>query len=225
MIDLFSYQDVKYQQFIQKYLPKDEIIPVIGVRIPILRKIAKHIVKEDYRRFLTEINKTKQIYFEQILLEGIVLAYAPIEISEKQSAIKSFLPKINNWGVCDSFCASFKLITPEQKLIYWDFLQKILLSDKPYELRFAIVMLLDYYLSEDFADKTLVLIHQVKNTTYTVQMAKAWAFSKYFICYPNKGLNFLQTHELNRELYKMTLQKIRDSRKVSINDKQKLKTL
>lgn len=221
MVNLFAYQDKAYQQFITKYLPKDEKIAVIGVRIPILRKIAKQIIKDDYRKFLADSKNAQQIYFEEILLEGIVLAYAPLSLAEKQQQIKNYLPKINNWGVCDSFCASFKL-KGDEKIAYWDFLGEILNSDKPYELRYAIVMLLDYYFSEDFADDALKLIAKVQSTTYTVQMAKAWAFSKYFSLYPKKGFVFLQTAKLNDELGKMTLQKIRDSRKVYAEYKRKL---
>lgn len=224
MIDLLAYQDKNYRQFMLKYLPKEENIALIGVRIPILRKLAKQIVKTDYHKFLIESENSEQIYFEEILLTGIVLAYAPLPLAEKQQRIKNYLPKINNWGVCDSFCASFKL-TSAENLAYWDFLNKILTSDKPYELRFAIVMLLDYYFSEDFADKALNNVYHVQNTAYTVQMAKAWAFSKYFSLYPEKGFAFLQTHKLSKELLNMTLQKIRDSRKVSTEYKQKIKTL
>lgn len=225
MINLFAYQDVKYQQFIQKYLPKEENIAVIGVRIPILRKIAKQIIKQDYANFLAENQPQRQMYFEEILLEGIVIAYAPLSLEAKFAVIKRFLPKINNWAVCDSFCASFKLIDYADKQVYLSLLKSILSSDKPYELRFAIVMLLDYYLTPDFADEALALIVKVNSKAYTVQMAKAWAISKYFSLYPEKGFVFLQTAKLNDELCKMTLQKIRDSKRVSAQDKQKLKML
>lgn len=225
MVNLFTYQDKKYQQFIQKYLPKEEHIAVIGVRIPILRKIAKQIIKQDYAKFLAENQPLQQTYFEEILLEGIVLAYAPLDLEVKFAAIKRFLPKINNWGVCDSFCASFKLTDYANKQMYLPLLKSILSSNKPYELRFAIVMLLDYYLTPDFADEALALIVKVNSEAYTVKMAKAWAFSKYFSYYPAEGFAFLQTHKLEDTLYKMTLQKIRDSKRVSIQDKQKLNML
>ena len=90
-------------------------------------------------------------------------------------------------------------------------------------MRFAIVMLLDYYLTEDFADNALQLVYNTKDISYSVNMAKAWAFSKYFTFYPDKGLNFLQTKSLSKDVFKMTCQKIRDSRRVSSRYKEALK--
>ena len=86
-------------------------------------------------------------------------------------------------------------------------------------------MLLDYYLTEDFADNTLQLVYNIKDISYCVNMAKAWAFSKYFTFYPDKGLNFLQTQTLSKNVFKMTCQKIRDSHRVSSRYKEALKNL
>ena len=158
------------------------------------------------------------------MLEGFVIAYAPIDVNAKQKLIQNFLPKINNWSICDSFCASFQLKTKDKDL-YLSFIKNYLNSSNEYELRFAIVMLLDYYLTEDFADNTLQLVYNTKDISYSVNMAKAWAFSKYFSYYPDKGLKFLQTQSLSKDVFKMTCQKIRDSRRVSSRYKEALKNL
>lgn len=221
---LFSYQDKNYAQFVQKLLPKNidrENIKIIGIRLPQLRKIAKDLVKNDWQEFL---NQNTNEYFEQIMLEGFVIAYAPIDINTKQNLIKNFLPKINNWSICDSFCASFQLKAKDREA-YLSFIKNYLNSPNEYELRFAIVMLLNYYLTEDFADDALQLVYNTKDISYTVNMAKAWAFSKYFSYYPDKGLNFLQTQTLSKDVFKMTCQKIRDSRIVSSRYKEALKNL
>ena len=113
---LFSYQDKNYAQFVQKLLPKNidrENIKIIGIRLPQLRKIAKDLVKNNWQEFL---NQNTNEYFEQIMLEGFVIAYAPININAKQKLIQNFLPKINNWSICDSFCASFQLKTKDKDL-------------------------------------------------------------------------------------------------------------
>lgn len=221
---LFSHQDKKYAQFVQKLLPSNinrANIKIIGIRLPQLRKIAKNLVKSDWQKFLTQ---NTDEYFEQTMLEGFVIAYAPIDINKKQILIQKFLPKINNWSICDSFCASFQL-KPKDKISYLSFIKTYLNSTNEYELRFAIVMLLDYYLTEDFADDTLQLVYNTKDISYSVKMAKAWAFSKYFAFYPDKGLNFLQTQILSEDVFKMTCQKIRDSHRISPNYKKALKNL
>ena len=119
---------------------------------------------------------------------------------------------------------SFQLKTKDKDL-YLSFIKNYLNSPNEYELRFAIVMLLDYYLTEDFADNTLQLVYNTKDISYSVNMAKAWAFSKYFAFYPDKGLIFLQTQTLSKDVFKMTCQKIRDSRIVSSRYKEALKNL
>ena len=88
---LFSYQDKKYAQFIQKLLPKNidrENIKIIGIRLPQLRKIAKDLVKNNWQEFL---NQNTNEYFEQIMLEGFVIAYAPIDVNAKQKLNSKFL--------------------------------------------------------------------------------------------------------------------------------------
>ena len=220
---LYNHADKSYARFTAKLLPStiDKTL-ILGVRLPILRQLAQKLIKENTCSDYLVQNNNK--YFEQTMLEGFIIAYAPIELCEKFKLMHSFLPKINNWSTCDSFCASFKLTFSEKKQ-YLPFIKTYLHSNNEYELRFAIVMLLDYYLTEDFAENTLSLIYQTKDISYSVKMAKAWAFSKYFTYYPEKGLIFLQKQSLNRDVFKMTCQKIRDSRRVSSRYKEALKNL
>ena len=220
---LYTHADKSYANFTTKLLPStiDKTL-ILGVRLPILRQLAQQLIKENtWSDYLTQNNNK---YFEQTMLEGFIIAYAPIELCEKFKLMHSFLPKINNWSVCDSFCASFKLKS-SNKNQYLPFITTYLHSNNEYELRFAIVMLLDYYLTEDFAENALCLIYQTKDISYSVKMAKAWAFSKYFTYYPEKGLIFLQKQSLNRDVFKMTCQKIRDSKRVNSNYKKQLKNL
>lgn len=220
---LFIYQDKSYADFVKNLLPSanKQDIKIIGVRLPQLRKLAKTIIAKDWQTFLKQ---NTSVYFEQIMLEGFVIAYAPTTLPHKFKLITKFLPKINNWSICDSFCASFKLKTADKHL-YLPFLKSYLNSTNEYELRFTIVMLLDYYLTDDFADDTLQLIYQIKDISYSVKMAKAWAFSKYFTYYPEKGLSFLQNQSLTKDVFRMTCQKIRDSKRISLEFKQQLKAL
>ncbi len=230
--ELFNLQDTAYRDFALKLLPPDT--KLIGVRLPKLRKIAKDIVKNEQLRsqFIHSLNEPPKpfnntpIYFEELLLKGFIIAYLPYEFPLKEPLIRYFVSKINNWSICDSFCASFHL-TKSNKAMYLPLIKSYLSSDKPYELRFALVMLLDYYLTQDYADNSLKLILPVKHSDRTVKMAKAWAISKYFACYPEKGFIFLQQNKIkfDSETWKMTLQKIRDSLRVSSRHKKRLKTL
>ncbi len=230
--ELFKLQDTAYRDFALNLLPP--ATKLIGVRLPKLRKMAKDIVKNEQLRFefihsLNEPPKASDsipIYFEELLLNGFIIAYLPYEFSLKAPLIRYFVSKINNWSICDSFCASFHL-TKSDKAMYLPLIKSYLSSDKPYELRFALVMLLDYYLTQDYAESSLELILAVKHSDRTVKMAKAWAISKYFAYYPEKGFIFLQQNKMtfDSETWKMTLQKIRDSLRVPATHKKRLKSL
>lgn len=217
-------KDDEYARFVCKLLPKNlqSNIGLFGVRLPLLRQFAKKLCStNDWQILLTPHNLN---YFELTMLEGFVIAYAPIELNIRQKYIMKFLPKITNWSVCDSFCASFHL-KENEKLLYLSFIKKQLNSTHEYHLRFAVVMLLDYYLTIDYADDALKLIYEVPDDFYSVKMAKAWAFSKYFTYYPENGLKFLKNKSLNKDVYTMTCQKIRDSRRISPEYKNALKNL
>ena len=128
----------KYRDFSAKLLPQGT--KVLGVRLPFLRKIAKKIVCSDWNSFLQNYRPD---YLEERLLYGFVIAYAPIDFSERLSFVKRFVPLINNWSVCDSFCVSFKL-NYEEKCILRQFVQPYFIAKGEYERRFAIVMCLNF---------------------------------------------------------------------------------
>ena len=80
---------------------------IIGVRTPALGKLAKEIAKGDWRNFLSN---SKEEYYEEILINGLVIAYAKCDVEERLNYIESFVPKIDNWAICDSFCNTLKFV-------------------------------------------------------------------------------------------------------------------
>ena len=108
---LLELAEPSYQQFSSRLLPGTP--DILGVRLPILRKMAKQIAKENWREFL---NQNDDIYFEEIMLRGMVIGYIKdISIHEVMKHIQIFVPQINNWSVCDSFCSGLKITKQYQK--------------------------------------------------------------------------------------------------------------
>ena len=98
---LLELAEPNYQQFTARLLP--DISNILGVRLPVLRKIAKQIAKENWREFLRQ---NDEVYFEEIMLKGMVIGYIKdASVHEIMKFTETFVPKINNWSVCDSFCA------------------------------------------------------------------------------------------------------------------------
>lgn len=205
---LLALADEEYRQFHSSLLPG--IDNVLGVRLPLLRSLAKELAKAEWRGYLAGAEDTT---YEEVMLQGLVISYVKAEPEEILSYAAAFIPKITNWGVCDSFCCSLK-IAKQHPARVWAFLQPYLQSDKEFELRFAIVMLLDFYITDKYIDQVLPLLDAAKHEGYYVKMAVAWAVSICFIHYPEKTLAYLQHNTLDDFTYHKALQKITESFRV-----------
>ena len=203
---LFELQDLKYKEFHSKLCPNVDMI--IGVRVPQLKEIAKQIAKEDYKVFLEEV---KDEYYEELALHGLVIGYAKMPIEETFKYLDIFIPKINNWAICDTTCSNLK-ITKKYMRKMWEFLEKYINSNKEYEIRFAIVMYLNYYLNEEYIDKD-----------YYVQMAIAWLISIAYIKQKDVTEKYLINNNLDKFTQNKAIQKVCESYRVSEEEKLKVR--
>ncbi len=207
-----------YREFNKSLTPGKENI--LGVRLPALRKLAKQLVKEDWRGYLKE---AKDDSMEEVMLQGMVIGYCNAEIEEILSLARAFIPKIDCWPVCDSFCGGLK-ITKKHMERMWEFIQPYLASDKEYELRFGVVMLL-YYLQPEYASLAFAHFDQIKHEGYYVKMAVAWVLSMYYVQLPELTMEYLKYNALDKFTYNKTLQKIVESLKVDPETKLRIKAM
>ncbi len=212
--DLLTQADSSYAEFHRKICPNAG--EVIGVRLPALRKLAREIVREDWRAFLSEPAE----YYEEILLQGLVIGYAKCPLAERMDLIAGFVPGIQNWAVCDSFCTSLKSAEKESET-FWTFLQPYLAAEQEFSVRFGVVMLLDYYVRKPewcmkVVEKVLALTHE----GYYVKMAVAWTLAEAVIHFPQVVPEYLTAHFPEPETCKMMVRKLLDSRRVSDADKE-----
>lgn len=210
--------DPKYQSFQQKIIPTCPNI--LGVRIPVLRKYAKQMIKE--QTWSSYLKKTDTIYMEETMLKGILIGSISLPIEERMQYILNFLPYINNWAVCDIFVSGLKCTKTNRELMY-PFILQCLSSDQVYTLRFGIVMLLNYYVDKEHLASSLQLFENITNKDYYVQMALAWAISIYYIAFPEEVEHFLKNNTLDRFIQNKTISKICDSKVVSQIQKEQMK--
>ncbi|MFA6914018.1 MAG: DNA alkylation repair protein [Endomicrobiia bacterium] len=219
--ELLNMQDKKYKDFHSKLCPGTENI--IGVRIPLLRNYAKQISKEPFWKEYVLSAKIK--YNEEVMLQGMLIGLAKkIDIKEALKLIEGFVPKINNWGICDIFCGELK-ITVKNEDIIWNFIQKYLKSKKEFELRFAIVIILGYYLTDEYILKVFPIFDRIKHDGYYVKMAVAWAISNAFIKYPKETMQYLKKNSLDDWTYNKALQKITESFRVDNKTKEIIRSM
>lgn len=211
----------KVRDFSHKVTPTLSKDNILGVRVPDLRRLAKNIIKSDWRRFLNEASDS---CVEELMLQGFVIATADMDVNERLCLVKDFIPKIDNWMVCDTFCNTLKP-SKKSKDIYWDFIQPYLHHDKPYYIRFGVVMLLSHFASDEYADAAFDALNAIQNDDYYVKMAAAWAISVYFVHCRDKTEAFLKNNKLDDITYNKALQKIIESNRVDSVTKSEIRKM
>lgn len=213
--------DEKYRKFHGKLIPNVETV-FYGVRVPALRTLAKQIVKADWRAFV-ERTKKSDIY-EMNMLCGMVTALAKCEFEEKLSYVEKFIPCINNWAVCDVVCGDMKDVKKNRERMF-AFIQPYLSSQEEYEVRFAVVILMQYFLTEEYIGRVLEIYDGIHHEGYYVKMAVAWGISICFIKHRDVTLTYLLSCNLDDFTYNKSIQKMLESLRVSEEDKQMLREM
>lgn len=216
---LFKLQDEEYKKFHSSLCPN--VDNIIGVQIPKLRTIAKEIAKESPEEFL---NYTQTQYYEEKVLYGLVIGYMKADLKTRKYYLDKFVPIIDSWAVCDCCISSFKFVNKNKEEM-WTYTQKYLKSNKEFELRFAVVLLMDYYLTEEYIDKVLEIYNNIKNDAYYVKMAVAWALSVCYIKFPEKTMKLFANNQLDDFTYNKALQKIIESNRVSKEEKDQIRKM
>lgn len=203
---LLALSEPEFQKFSSSLLPGTNNI--LGVRLPALRKLAKKIAKGDWRAYLASEEDRS---FEEIMLQGMVIGYVRADLPELLERIAAFVPKIDNWSVCDSFCSGLKIARKEPEAI-WDFLQPYLHTEREFEARFGVVMLLFYFIEDLHIRRVLALLDQIPSKEYYARMAVAWAISICFVRFPALTMEYLKTeNSLDDFTFHKALQKITES--------------
>ncbi len=217
--ELFSLQDKEYMKFLSKLTPNVSEDTIIGVRIPEIRKLAKKLVKNnEYEDFLKELPHK---YYDENLLHGAIIS----ENKDFENCIKlldNFLPFIDNWAVCDTISPKiFKKHKKEliEKIKEWS------QSDKTYTCRFGVEMLMTHFLDEDFKKEYLEMVANIHSEEYYVKMVVAWFFATALAKQWDYAVIYLENNRLDVWVHNKTIQKARESLRISMEKKEYLKKL
>lgn len=217
--ELDKLADAEYQKFHSSLCPN--IDNIIGVRLPKLREIAKKIAKEEPKEFL-DTYECK--YYEEKMIYGLVIGYMKADFDERIKYLDEFVPMIDNWAVCDCCCSTYKFTNKNLDRMF-DYLQKYLKSSKEFELRFACIMLMDYYLVDEYFEKVLEIYNTIVSDKYYVQMGIAWGISVAFVKDEKRVMEFLRNNNLDDSTYNKSLQKIIESNRVSKEVKDRIRKM
>lgn len=218
---LFELSDKKYKEFHVGLCPG--INNIIGVRVPILRNYAKELYEE--KTWKETIKQIDNEYYEEIMLQGMIIGLAKKEdINIILQYVEKYVPKIDNWSLCDVFCAGLK-ITQKNKKQVWEFIQKYIKSEKEFEVRFAIVMILDYFIDEQYLQKDFQIFDSIKHEGYYVKMAVAWAISVCIVKYYEETIQYLEKAQIDNWTYNKAIQKSIESYRITEAQKQNLRKM
>lgn len=215
---LYTLQDKKYREFLSKLIISNNLI---GVRTPELKRIASLIAKGDYNGFIKFNNKN---LYEEKVLYGLVLGYLKIDFESCLDLLREFIPYVDNWAINDIVCANMKCFKTNQSAGY-EFILECISSDNPWIVRFGFVLLLNFYINDNYMDKIFILCENIHSDDYYVKMAIAWLISICYIKYKNKTLNFLKQTTIDDWTYNKAIQKIIESTRVKFDEKIELKKL
>lgn len=216
------YIDNNYKLFHQKICSTN--YEILGIKIPILRKIAKELLKTySFTDILKSLNNN---YYEHIMLEGLIIANANICYEEKINLINEFISKIDNWATCDVFCSELKMIK-KNKNSFLDYINPFFDSNEEYYQRFAIVILIDYYINDEYIELVLNKMINIKSDYYYVKMAISWCLSICLIKYYDMTIKFLNDNKNNIDkwTYNKALQKGIESYRMSASNKKTLQNM
>lgn len=213
---LKSLEDIKYREFHSKLT--DTKYEIIGIRVPIMKKIAKEICKTDIEKFFSVVSNN---YYEEIFIEGIVLSSSSENILDK--FLIKYIEKIDNWAICDSFCSNLKIICKKMGK-YWMYFTGLIDLEKEFQTRVSIVIMMNYYLCDNYIDRVLYIVSNINNNNkYYINMAISWLLSVAIIKYEDKVLELLETKKLSKFVQNKTISKINDSYRIRSNIKEIVK--
>ncbi|BBM49842.1 DNA alkylation repair protein [Leptotrichia wadei] len=217
--ELFSLQDKEYMKFLSKLTPNVSEDTIIGVRIPEIRKLAKKLVKNnEYEDFLKELPHK---YYDENLLHGAIIS----ESKDFEKCIKlldNFLPFVDNWAVCDTI--SPKIFKKYKKGVI-EKIKEWSQSDKTYTCRFGVEMLMTHFLDEDFKKEYLEVVADIHSDEYYVKMVVAWFFATALAKQWDYAVIYLEDNRLDVWVHNKTIQKARESLRISLEKKEYLKKL
>lgn len=221
--ELVKLKDNEYKKFNSKLCP-DTKKEMLGIRIPIIRNYAKNILKNKEYNIEQFMRKENLEYFEEVILQGFVIAYSKLEFKEKLEYIKLFIPKIDSWAISDSFVPALKIKSKNLEE-YWSFILPYSKSTKEFEIRFLVISMLDYYLIDEYIDKVIGILKNIKHDGYYVKMAVAWTIAEIGVKFNEKAIKILESNNLDKFTHNKAIQKMIESYRINDNQKNLLRKM
>ena len=218
--DLLLMQDKTYKDFHSKLMPTINPDSIIGIRVPVLRDYAKKLFKENSIESLNPFLKNlSHEYYEENNIHAFIIEKIN-NFDECIFYLENFLPFIDNWATCDMLNPKIfknnceKLL---EKIYQW------INSDSVYTVRFAIGMLMRYFLDEKFETKYLDLVASINSEEYYINMMRAWFFATALAKQYEQTFPYIKNYSLDKWTHNKSIQKANESFRITKEQKEELK--
>ena len=206
---LFGLQDLKYRGFQSNLIPNVEKDSFIGVRTPELRRLAKELATD--KDIIDFLNDVPHKYFDENQLHAFIISLGK-SFEETVNAVEDFLPYVDNWATCDQLSPK---IFKKHKIELLPYIKKWIKSKKTYTVRFAIGMLMEHFLDDDFDVQYPKMVAGVKSDEYYINMMIAWYFATALAKQYDATIPFIEKRKLETWTHNKAIQKSIESRRIN----------
>lgn len=210
--------DLKYKDFTSSLIPNVEKSFVLGVRIPVIRKIEKSLSIEEKNKFLGELPHK---YLEENILHSVIISNIK-DIDDCIFELDRFLDYVDNWSVCDTLIC--KSLAKDLSKTY-KFINECICSKTIYRIRFGFVCMLRYFINDEYVDRCNNISVSFKSEEYYINMAIAWYLSYALINEYDKTIGIFENKLLDKWVHNKSIQKAIESFRISNEKKEYLKGL
>ena len=217
---LFGMRDAAYAAFIAKLTPGFPPSHFIGVRVPLLRTIARSFAKEEAasQRFLSHLPHS---YYEEDMLHGMLISLVK-DYDRCLDLTDRFLPYVDNWAVCDTLSPK---VFAKHKAQLLENILRWSSSSHTYTCRFGLRMLMTHFLDDSFSADFLEIPAAIRSEEYYVKMMVAWFFATALAKQWKATLPYLENRQLDPWTHRKTIQKAIESYRIPPERKDYLRTL
>lgn len=215
--ELTAYANEKNKAFTERIVPNCK--PALGVYTKDLKRIAKAMVKANRWEFLDEPHTC----YEEEMVHIYMIAYCE-EYDLMLKRLKSVIPTISNWAMCDQLIANLK-VDKEHKEDFLLLAEEYRYSEREYEVRFVLVMLLYRFVEEKYLAYIFGIIDTCHKDAYYIRMAIAWLLCECMTKYRERTLSYLQIAKIDDWTYNKAIRKMLESYKFSAEDKAQFRSM
>lgn len=238
LVDGKYLSDPHYREWHLRIIAPPPGTKVYGLHTPQMKALARELVAGgDWRRQIGEWKDHVPLVgegglsLEERMIWGFAIDFAgKVSPFERVSLCEEFIPAVDSWSICDSFCSGAKWVArKDDRKTLWPWILSLLASGEEFRCRVGLVLMLDYYLDEEYLPLTLDAVVQRRisdEAPFYMRMAAAWLFSQALAKDYGRTLPYISTPALlSPWIRNMSIRKARESFRVSAEQKAELLSL